>query len=47
MTPGRIQQVGSVIYSVGVLEPRIGGSTFWILPGVWGRVGGWYGLRSP
>ena len=37
--PGRIQKVdppsGSIIYTIGVLEPRIGGSTFWILPGVW------------
>ena len=36
-TPGRIQRVdppkGSVIYTVRVLESRIGGSTFWILPG--------------
>ena len=39
---GHIQKVdppqGSVIYTIGVLESRIGGSTFWILPGVW--VGG-------
>ena len=38
-TPGRIQKVdspqGSVIYTIGVLESRIGGSTFWILPKVW------------
>ena len=38
-TPGRIQKVrpplGSVIYTVGVLESRIGGSAFWILPGLW------------
>ena len=31
-TPGRIQKVdppqGSIIYTIGVLEPRIGGSTF-------------------
>ena len=41
-TPGRIQKVdrptyGSisfVIYTMGVVESRIGGSTFWILPGV-------------
>ena len=25
----------SVIYAVGALEIRIGGSVFWILPGLW------------
>ena len=38
-TPGRIQKVdppeGPVIYTIGVLEYKIGGSTCWILPGVW------------
>ena len=38
-TPGRIQKAdplwGSKIYTAGVLESRIGGSTCWILPGVW------------
>ena len=33
-----IQQVdppsGSAIYTVGVLESRVGGSTFWVLPGL-------------
>ena len=37
-TPGQVQKVDppsrSMIYTIGVLEPRIGGSTFWILPGV-------------
>ena len=37
--PGRIQKVdplkGSEIYTIRVLESRIGGSAFWILPGVW------------
>ena len=32
-SPSRPQ--GSILYTIGVLEPRIGGSTFWILPGVW------------
>ena len=35
-TPGRIHKVdppeGSVIYTIGVFESRLGGSTFWILP---------------
>ena len=37
-TPGRMHQVdppqGSVIYTIGIWESRIGGSTFSILPGV-------------
>ena len=28
-------QQGSIMYTVGVLESRIGGSIFWILPGPW------------
>ena len=47
-TSGRIQKVdppeGSIIYTTEVLEPRIGGSTCWILPGVWATG---LGLRSP
>ena len=27
--------VRSGIYTIGVLESRIGGSTFWIPPGMW------------
>ena len=38
-SPGRIEKMdppwGSVIYTIGVLESRIGGSVFWILPGLW------------
>ena len=38
-TPGRIQKVdpppSSILHTIGVLESRIGRSTFWILPGVW------------
>ena len=38
-TPERIQKVdhsyGSTKYSIEVVESSIGGSTFWILPGVW------------
>ena len=38
-SPGKIQDMhppsGSIIYSMGVLESRIGGSVFWILPGLW------------
>ena len=38
-TFGWIQKVdppwGSMTYTIGVLDSRIGGSTFWILPGVW------------
>ena len=38
-TPLRIQKVdppyGSIIYTIGVLKSRIGGSTCWILPEVW------------
>ena len=38
-TPGRIPKVdpheGSSIYTIGVFQSRTGGSTFWILPGVW------------
>ena len=38
-TPGRIQKEappeGSTIYTIGVFEPRLGGSPFWILPEVW------------
>ena len=41
-TPGWIQKVdipyGSIIYTIGVLESRVGGSTSWILPGVWERL---------
>ena len=41
-TPGRIQKVdpleGSIVYTVGVFEPRIGGSSFWILVGVWAHL---------
>ena len=37
MNPGRIQKIdppgGSVPYTIGVLEARLGGSTFWILGG--------------
>ena len=37
-TPGRIQKrdppQGSAIYTIGVLDSRIGGSTFWILRGL-------------
>ena len=37
----RIQKVdppeGPIVYTIGALESRIGGSTFWILPGVWVR----------
>ena len=36
---GQIQNVdppwGSVTYTTGILESRIAGSIFWILPGVW------------
>ena len=35
-TPGRIQKeilLEAVIFRIGVLESRIEGSTFWILPG--------------
>ena len=32
---------GNVSYSIGALESRIGGSTFWILPRVWEVVGSW------
>ena len=39
MRAGRIQKVnppwGSVIYTIEVLESRIGGSTFRLIPGVW------------
>ena len=41
---------GSVIYTIGVLESRIGGSTLWILPGVrvtGGRTTAIPGLISP
>ena len=47
---GRIQSAnpscGSIIYTRGVLESRIGGSTFWILPGVWegARMAALYGI---
>ena len=38
-TPEQIQKVdpplSSIIRTIGVFESRIGGSTFWILPGVW------------
>ena len=38
-TSGRIQKVdppqGFIVQTIGILEFRIGGSTFWILPGVW------------
>ena len=38
-TSGRIQQKdppeGSVIYTIGELESRIGDSTFWIVPKLW------------
>ena len=37
-SPGRIQKMdppyGSTIYTIGVLESRIRGSVFWILPGL-------------
>ena len=41
-TPGRIQKVdppkGPIIYTMGLVDLRIGGSTCWILPGVWDTV---------
>ena len=30
--------LGFIIYTTGVLESRIGASTFWILPGVWNKI---------
>ena len=43
-TSERMQEVGappygSVIYTIGVLESQIGGSTFWVLPGLCGHGG--------
>ena len=42
-TPGQIQNVdapqGSAIYTIGVLESKIGGSTFWDPPGSLGGSG--------
>ena len=30
-----------MIYKIGILESRIGGSIFWILPGLWATVEAW------